>query len=116
MAGDKTACACCQILLLTVAGLLCSCSDRLGAKADAMTEMKNELATLDSLLRNEGFAKDIAATLNTAYNKGIGQEAPPFLDSEEDSDIITVSKREEKIGRESSDRGEDCHLDHVDDC
>lgn len=85
------------LLLAAVAGCLYSCNNKSGVKTKPMNVMKKELTALDSLLRNEAFARDMAATLDAAYYKGIGQTPPPFLSPEEETGTITVSKKEEKI-------------------
>lgn len=84
-------------LLATVTGLFCSCNNKPDVKTDALMEKRTELATLDSLLRNEAFAQETAAALDAAYYNGIGQTPPPFLTPEEKTATITVSGKEEKI-------------------
>lgn len=84
-------------LLAAVAGCLYYCNNKSGVKTKPMDEIKKELAALDSLLRNDAFAQDMAATLDAAYYEGIGQTTPPFLTPEEQSETITVAAKEEKI-------------------
>lgn len=84
-------------LLAMLAALLYSCKNKPGTNTNVMTEMKKELATLDSLLRNESFAQDMATAADAAYHKSIGQTPPPFLTTEEGAAPVSVSKKEEKI-------------------
>jgi hypothetical protein len=56
-----------------------------------------QLARLQTLLRDQGFALEMAQFLDAAYYRGIGQAVPPFLKPEEDTATAAKSVREEKI-------------------
>ena len=56
-----------------------------------------QLATLDSLLRDSAFAFSMAATLDSSYYAGVGQASPPFLSPSDDSTYVTTTKFNEKV-------------------
>lgn len=66
-------------------------------KMNHQTQINKELSVIDSLLRSEEYAYEMAATLDASYFVGIGQVAPPFLSAEEDTATIAKSIKEEKI-------------------
>lgn len=55
-----------------------------------------QLATIDSLLRDAGFSESMAKALDSSYYAGIGQAAPEFISPAEDT-ITFKSARNEKI-------------------
>ncbi|MEP7253573.1 MAG: hypothetical protein ABI683_14375 [Ginsengibacter sp.] len=63
----------------------------------AAGDKDQQLATLDSLLRDSAFAVAMATTLDSSYYAGIGQESPPFLLPADDSTYITTTKFQEKV-------------------
>lgn len=58
--------------------------------------MNEEVATIDSLLRDKNFSESMANSLDSAYHAGIGEAQPTFLLTVSDSTILK-SAREEKI-------------------
>ncbi len=59
-------------------------------------QLKKELATIDSLLRDSTFALAMAKSLDSAYYAGIGEAAPEFLTADETTAVVTQSLKEEK--------------------
>jgi hypothetical protein len=55
-----------------------------------------QLARLQTLLRDQGFALEMAQFLDAAYYRGIGQAVPPFLKPEEETATAAKSVREEE--------------------
>lgn len=64
---------------------------------DHQQKINKELAIIDSLLRSEAYAMDMAETLQTAYYTGIGQVPPPFFSQGEVTATFEKSIQEEKI-------------------
>lgn len=60
-------------------------------------QIQSELSKIDSLLKDAAYNEQMARTLDAAYYKGIGQEAPPFILPAEDSAVKQKSLKEEKI-------------------
>ncbi len=58
---------------------------------------EQQLHKIDSLLQDAAYATSMAATLDSAYYKGIGEAVPPFISAAEETDTIVVSKKEDKI-------------------
>ena len=56
-----------------------------------------QLAKLEAVLRDTVFAQEMAAHLDAAYWRGVGQPAPPFLKPEEETATVAKSVKEEKI-------------------
>ncbi|MVM35935.1 hypothetical protein GO755_38335 [Spirosoma sp. HMF4905] len=64
---------------------------------DQKSQLDEEIATIDSLLRNEEFAVEMAKTLDAAYYVGVGKTPPPFLSPKEDTDSVKIKAKDEKI-------------------
>ncbi|MBD2754948.1 hypothetical protein [Spirosoma validum] len=60
-------------------------------------QIEKELATIDSLLRSESFAVEIAEAQNRAYYVGVGETPKPLLVLGDDTASVTIRKRDEKI-------------------
>lgn len=60
-------------------------------------QIDRELAIIDSLLRNEAFAVDIAQAQNTAYSVGVGETPKPLLSPGDDTASVKIRKKDEKI-------------------
>ncbi|WP_420150851.1 hypothetical protein [Spirosoma sp.] len=60
-------------------------------------QIDKELATIDSLLRNETFANEIAEAQNRAYYVGVGETPMPLLSPGEDTATVNVKLKDEKI-------------------
>lgn len=60
-------------------------------------KINQERNIIDSLLRSEDFALEMAQTLDAAYYIGINETPPPFLSKKEETASVEISKKEEKI-------------------
>ncbi len=60
-------------------------------------ELSEQLNRVQALLQSPQFAGEMAAHLDAAYYRGIGQTPPPFLTPEEETATTRKSGREEKI-------------------
>ena len=83
-------------LLFGLLLLVASSCDTKPTVQNATNKMEQEVATIDSLLRNKIFSESMAKSLDSAYYAGIGETQPPFLYSGVDS-FVLKSVREEKI-------------------
>ena len=82
-------------VLFVLSFLLCfnSCE----TKMDKQDQINKELIVIDSLLRDTGYAFEMAKTLDAAYFIGIGETPGAFLALAEDTATITKSLAEEKV-------------------
>ena len=80
--------------------LIIHCSVSCNTKTNPSTEpdqLQYELVTIDSLLRDTAFALYMAKSLDSAYYAGIGEVAPEFLTTDENTAVISKPLKEEKI-------------------
>ena len=81
-------------LLLLAIALSCMTKNEKDSQSE---QIDSELAVIDSLLRNEAFALEMAKTLDAAYYAGVGQPPAPFLSPQDDTARVKTSRRDEKI-------------------
>ncbi len=86
-----------SILLISAVILIFNNCKEQEHSMDKEEKIVNELHSIDSLLQDENYAAEMAAILEGAYYKGIGESAPPFLGLAEDTIKISKSVKEEKI-------------------
>ncbi|WP_428663024.1 hypothetical protein [Runella sp.] len=60
-------------------------------------KINQERNIIDSLLRSEDFALEMAQTLDAAYYIGLNETPPPFLSKSEETASVQMSQKEEKI-------------------
>lgn len=83
-----------SILFVSIVAL--SCMEQ--RKEDTFNQqIEKELAVIDSLLRSEPFAMEIAEVQNRAYYVGVGETPKPLLAPGDDTASVTIRKRDEKI-------------------
>ena len=73
-----------------------ACNSKTNNREEA-NRIEQELATIDSLLRDTAFARTMAGSLDSAYYLGIGQIPQTFLTPEDDTAIVLKLQREEKV-------------------
>jgi hypothetical protein len=83
------------LVLILLSSLASSCDSK-PAHEKTGNEMNEEIATIDSLLRDKNFSESMANSLDSAYYAGIGEAQPTFLHTGSDS-TTPKSAREEKI-------------------
>ncbi|MBA2563202.1 MAG: hypothetical protein H0V14_09885 [Chitinophagaceae bacterium] len=72
----------------------CSCKSNTQVVKDPK---KQELATIDSLLRDSAFAQSMANTLDSSYYASLGQTPPEFLSANDDTAMVIKRKKDEKV-------------------
>lgn len=60
-------------------------------------QMQQELATIDSLLRDSAFTQSMSRSLDSSYYAGIGQAPPEFLTPQEDTEVVIKRLKDEKV-------------------
>lgn len=82
---------------LVAASLACPNPNSTGPKTAANADQtKNELAIVDSLLRDSAFALAMAKSLDSAYYVGVKQTPPPFLSAGEETAFVSIPVKQEK--------------------
>lgn len=84
------------VLFTSTLQLISSCKSDTDHKS-TQPQMKQELATIDSLIRDASFTESMAKTLDSSYYAGVGETAPAFLNPADDTASIMKTERNEKI-------------------